>query len=197
MRCGLKTSRLFVGLGGRQFSTTSASPIAPGELHRADRLQRCRQDHAVPGDPRPVAPRAGRVAGRRGRIDRRNPSIGYVPQKIALDPDMPLRARDLVGLGLDGHRFGIPRPRANARARSTRCSRRSTPPLRRRPGREPVRRRAAAGHDRPRPHQPPGLLLLDEPLANLDITQRPRGRRAAGPDRRASSGSPCSSPPTT
>ena len=30
---------------------------------------------------------------------RRNPLIGYVPQKFLLDPDMPLRARDLVGLG--------------------------------------------------------------------------------------------------
>ena len=28
---------------------------------------------------------------------------------------MPLRARDLVGLGLDGHRFGIPRPTAARR----------------------------------------------------------------------------------
>jgi zinc/manganese transport system ATP-binding protein len=36
--------------------------------------------------------------------------VGYVPQKIQLDPDMPLRARDLVGLGLDGQRLGIPFP---------------------------------------------------------------------------------------
>jgi zinc/manganese transport system ATP-binding protein len=28
--------------------------------------------------------------------------VGYVPQKIQLDPDMPVRARDLVGLGLEG-----------------------------------------------------------------------------------------------
>jgi zinc/manganese transport system ATP-binding protein len=41
---------------------------------------------------------------------RRNPMIGYVPQKILLDPDMPVRARDLVGLGLDGQRLGIPLP---------------------------------------------------------------------------------------
>ena len=36
--------------------------------------------------------------------------VGYVPQKIQLDPDMPVRARDLVGLGLDGQRPGIPLP---------------------------------------------------------------------------------------
>ena len=41
--------------------------------------------------------------------------IGYVPQKILLDPDMPLRARDLVGLGLDGQRLGLPLPSARRR----------------------------------------------------------------------------------
>ncbi|MFT9008025.1 MAG: metal ABC transporter ATP-binding protein [Bifidobacterium sp.] len=33
--------------------------------------------------------------------------VGYVPQKVQLDPDMPVRAKDLVALGLDGQRFGI------------------------------------------------------------------------------------------
>jgi zinc/manganese transport system ATP-binding protein len=41
--------------------------------------------------------------------------VGYVPQKIQLDPDMPLRARDLVGLGLDGNRLGIPLPSRSRR----------------------------------------------------------------------------------
>jgi zinc/manganese transport system ATP-binding protein len=34
-------------------------------------------------------------------------SIGYVPQKLVIDPDMPLRARDVVSLGLDGHKLGF------------------------------------------------------------------------------------------
>jgi zinc/manganese transport system ATP-binding protein len=48
------------------------------------------------------APSAGtvRIAGQ--PRTRRGSLIGYVPQKILLDPDMPLRARDLVSLGLDG-----------------------------------------------------------------------------------------------
>src|ERR1019366_5298076 len=46
---------------------------------------------------------------------RRNSMIGYVPQKILLDPDMPIRARDLVGLGLDGHRLGFPLPSRSRR----------------------------------------------------------------------------------
>ena len=35
-------------------------------------------------------------------------SVGYVPQKFIFDPFMPMRARDLVALGLDGHRLGFP-----------------------------------------------------------------------------------------
>jgi zinc/manganese transport system ATP-binding protein len=46
-----------------------------------------------------------RIAGRPAR--RGHPAIGYVPQQKALDPDLPLRGRDLVGLGLDGHRLGL------------------------------------------------------------------------------------------
>src|ERR1700723_1352172 len=37
----------------------------------------------------------------------RNRSLGYVPQKVVLDPDIPIRARDFVALGLDAHRYGF------------------------------------------------------------------------------------------
>src|SRR3984957_9795457 len=37
-------------------------------------------------------------------------AIGYVPQKLVIDPDMPLRARDVVALGIDGHRLGFALP---------------------------------------------------------------------------------------
>jgi zinc/manganese transport system ATP-binding protein len=115
-------------------------------------------------------PTSGRVllAGR--PRSPRNSLIGYVPQKILLDPDMPLRARDVVGLGLDGYRFGLPR-RSAAQKRlidemldavdatsfaDTRVGYLS--------GGE--QQRVLIAHaliSRPR------LLLLDEPLANLDI----------------------------
>jgi zinc/manganese transport system ATP-binding protein len=43
---------------------------------------------------------AGRPAGTG------NQRVGYVPQQKTLGSSAPLRARDLVGLGLDGHRWG-------------------------------------------------------------------------------------------
>ena len=40
----------------------------------------------------------------------RDASIGYVPQKLGIEPDTPLRVRDVVSLGVDGHKFGIRLP---------------------------------------------------------------------------------------
>ncbi|HVA61135.1 MAG TPA: ABC transporter ATP-binding protein [Mycobacteriales bacterium] len=42
-----------------------------------------------------------------GRPPRRgSATVGYVPQQRVFDRDLPLRGRDLVRLGLDGHRWG-------------------------------------------------------------------------------------------
>ena len=41
--------------------------------------------------------------------------IGYVPQQHLADRGTPLRARDFVGLGLNGHRFGVPLPSRSRR----------------------------------------------------------------------------------
>jgi len=117
-----------------------------------------------------TAPTSGsvRVAGR--ERSSRNPLIGYVPQKIGLDPDMPIRAGDLVGLGIDGHRFGIPRPTAKRNAlidemlAAVDATRFADARVGNLSGGEQQRIMIAhALISRPR------LLLLDEPLANLDI----------------------------
>jgi zinc/manganese transport system ATP-binding protein len=100
----------------------------------------------------------------------RNPAIGYVPQKVLLDPDMPMRARDLVALGLDGHRFGLPVPSAKRRAAvdemldAVDAGRFADARVGTLSGGE--QQRVLIAHaliGRPR------LLLLDEPLANLDL----------------------------
>ena len=117
-----------------------------------------------------VAPSSGRVLVDGRPRSRRNSLIGYVPQQIELDPDMPLRARDLIGLGLDGHRYGFPHRSAQRNARidemleavdATAFADARVGTL---SGGE--QQRVMIAHaliSRPR------LLLLDEPLANLDL----------------------------
>jgi zinc/manganese transport system ATP-binding protein len=118
------------------------------------------------GHPR----RSGLRSARRGDPARRAPLIGYVPQKFLLDPDMPLRARDLVGLGIDAQRFGIPLPSRARRARidemlqAVDAGRFADARVGRLSGGE--QQRVLIAHAliaRPK------LLLLDEPLANLDL----------------------------
>jgi len=54
-----------------------------------------------------LRPTAGSVdIGGRRPADARA-TVGYIPQHHAFDRDQPLRGRDLVRLGLDGHRWGI------------------------------------------------------------------------------------------
>jgi zinc/manganese transport system ATP-binding protein len=116
------------------------------------------------------APSAGRVLLEGRPRSRRNPLIGYVPQKFLLDEDMPLRARDLVGLGIDAHRLGIPRPSRARRARiqemldAVDAGAFADARVGQLSGGEQQRvliAHALIGR--------PKLLLLDEPLANLDL----------------------------
>jgi zinc/manganese transport system ATP-binding protein len=53
-----------------------------------------------------LEPTSGRVEVR-GSPPRCCAAVGYIPQQRIFDRDMPLRARDFVRLGVDGHRWGI------------------------------------------------------------------------------------------
>jgi zinc/manganese transport system ATP-binding protein len=113
-------------------------------------------------------PAAGSVRVGGGRRSGRD--VGYVPQKFQLDPDMPLRGRDLIALGLDGQRLGIPLPSRARRARvqemveAVDAGAFADERVGRLSGGE--QQRILIAHaliSRPQ------LLLLDEPLANLDL----------------------------
>lgn len=158
-----------VAFGGRQVLDAVRFAIRPGELtgligsNGAGKttlfrvilgLQQAEGRVLIAGNPRA----------------RRSRQVGYVPQKIALDPDMPLRARDVVALGLDGHKLGFPLPSAGRRALVDRmleavgATRFGDARIGNLSGGEQQRIMIAHALI-----SEPRLLLMDEPLANLDL----------------------------
>ena len=106
-----------------------------------------------------------------GEAPRRgNPGIGYVPQHQSFDQDLPLRGRDLVQLGIDGHRWGLGRPseadrrQVSAVIEAVEATPYADAPIGRLSGGEQQRLRIAQAIV-----GDPRLLLCDEPLASLDL----------------------------
>lgn len=102
-----------------------------------------------------------------------NRRIGYIPQQRPLARDASLRGRDLVALGVNGHRFGLPIPRRTDRERVDRlidavgATDFADRPVGELSGGEQQRLRAGqALADDPR------LLLCDEPLTSLDLANQ-------------------------
>ncbi len=119
-------------------------------------------------------PAAGTVRVLGGPPGHANNQIGYLPQRRSFDSGVRIRGVDIVRLGLDGHRWGVPLPglrrRRDAAARVA----------------ETIEMVGAAGYaNRPIGGlsggeqqrlliaqalvERPALLLLDEPLDSLDL----------------------------
>lgn len=113
-----------------------------------------------------------RVAGApvRSRGSRR---IGYVPQQRPLPRDTALRGRDLVTLGVSGHRFGLPIPhrrdhdRVDAIIDAVGAREFADRPVGLLSGGEQQRLRVGQALA-----DEPGLLLCDEPLTSLDLANQ-------------------------
>ncbi len=120
----------------------------------------------------PLTGGAGWVMG--APITRGSTDVGYVPQRVAIDAMGMLKARDVVRMGLDGHRWGLPIFFGNARSRarakldefleSVGATDFADAPVSMLSGGELQRIRVAEALA-----SDPGVLLCDEPLAALDL----------------------------
>lgn len=109
-------------------------------------------------------------------VRRGNPEVGYLPQRRTFDSDLRIRGVDLVTLGLDGTRWGIPLPGAARRRTRERVGETialvgatayAGRPIGELSGGEQQRiliAQALVGGAR--------LLALDEPLDSLDIANQ-------------------------
>jgi zinc/manganese transport system ATP-binding protein len=109
----------------------------------------------------------GKTIGRGSRL------IGYIPQHRQADAGQPIRAKDLLRFGLEGHRFGIPIPSLKTKNLVTEmltavnASDLAEQPIGELSGGQLQRIRVAqAVIDKPK------IILADEPLSALDLTQQ-------------------------
>jgi zinc/manganese transport system ATP-binding protein len=166
----LGVDQVSVTLSGRQILNDVSFSIRAGEftgLIGPNGAGKTTLLRVILGLQRPVR---GAVTVLGGPRSPRSQAIGYVPQKVLLDPDMPIRARDLVALGADGNRYGLRLP-SRDRGEAVREMLHAVDAE----GFADARVGNLSGGEQQRVLiaqaliSRPRLLLLDEPLANLDL----------------------------
>jgi zinc/manganese transport system ATP-binding protein len=106
-------------------------------------------------------------------VRRGNDAVGYLPQRRRFDPDLRIRAGDLVRLGLDGDRWGLPLPSTEHARRVERvlemvgASAYRNRPIGELSGGEQQRILIAQALV-----SGPRMLVLDEPLESLDLNNQ-------------------------
>jgi zinc/manganese transport system ATP-binding protein len=107
------------------------------------------------------------------KVARGSKEIGYIPQHRTNEGSAPMRAIDLLRMGLDGHRFGLPIPSKKTKARVRHildcvdAHELANKKIAELSGGELQRLRvgqAVIGE--------PSLILADEPLSALDLAQQ-------------------------
>jgi zinc/manganese transport system ATP-binding protein len=123
----------------------------------------------------PCAAGQARVLG--ARPGAAGPRIGYLPQRRSFDASLRIRGIDVVRLGLDGHRFGVPLPGLGPEGRRQ-VNRQRVADVIELVGATGYAHRpigACSGGEQQRLLiaqalvRRPALLLLDEPLDSLDL----------------------------
>jgi len=109
-----------------------------------------------------------------GEVPKRGSNlIGYIPQQKSFDTELPIRGRDLVRLGLDGHQYGLTLTTAATTARVNQviadagATGYADAPIGLLSGGEQQRLRIAQALV-----GDPKVLLCDEPLLSLDLSHQ-------------------------
>lgn len=168
----VEVSGVSVSLGGRTVLHDVSFSIVPGEFIGCIGPNGAGKSTLLRVLLGLIRPQIGSVSLFGHPLQRGNRRVGYVPQHQTFS-EMPLRARDMVALGIDGTRYGPLMPSKSKALRVERALRDvgalsyADAPIARLSGGEQQRlllAQALVGE--------PELLLLDEPLSNLDLRSR-------------------------